>query len=261
MVATTVVAAVSAVVVTACTHPSEVTLPPTGDGWDYQIGGAYRLPEGVGVVARDGTDPPAADAYNICYLNAFQTQPDETDRWTDERPDLLLRDDVDDPIADPAWPDELLLDISTGANREALAELIAPRIEACAEHGFDAVELDNLDSFTRSAGRLGADDAVAHVRLLVAQAHRLGLAVAQKNTSELLPRQAEAGFDFAVVEECGRPQSCGAYVEVYGDRVFVVEYDRAGFEQACSRWPALAVVLRDRDVLPADEAGHVHDAC
>jgi hypothetical protein len=60
-----------------------VTLP-TGNGkFDYQLGGAYTPPSGTVTVVRDRTDPIAADLYNICYINAFQTQPDQedTDWW------------------------------------------------------------------------------------------------------------------------------------------------------------------------------------
>ena len=86
-------------------------------------------------------------------------------------------------------------------------------IETCARKGFDAVEFDNLDSWTRFDGtdRAGAvpfdeDDAVAYAARLTAIAHALGLAVGQKNTPQLDASTSldVIGFDFAVVEECGR---------------------------------------------------------
>ena len=76
---------------TACHRSEDVTLPPTGTQWDYQIGGGYPLPDGATIVSRDRTDTPAAGAYNICYVNGFQTQPDETDWGLTSHPDLVLR--------------------------------------------------------------------------------------------------------------------------------------------------------------------------
>ncbi len=45
------------------------------------------------------------------------------------------------------------------------------------------------------------------------------LAIAQKNSTEVLGRRAEMGTDFAVAEECNRYSECGDYTAVYGDQV------------------------------------------
>ena len=103
----------------------------------------------------------------------------------------------------------------------------------CAEDGYDAVELDNLDSFSRSRGLISAADARAFARLLVADAHAAGLAVAQKNWVELGARGPRIGFDFAVVEECGRWRECQGYVDVYGPAVLMVEYRDGDFTWTC----------------------------
>ena len=58
-----------------------VTPPPANGKFDYQIGGAYTPASNVAVVSRDRTDSPAAGKYNICYVNAFQTQPGEQSFW------------------------------------------------------------------------------------------------------------------------------------------------------------------------------------
>lgn len=50
-----------------------------------------------------------------------------------------------------------------------------------------------------------------------------------------------------MAEECGRYAECGDYVASYGNRVLVVEYRRADFTRACTRWGSrLGIVLRDR---------------
>src|SRR3546814_6194319 len=56
-------------------------LPPDGAAFDYQLGGAYPPPDGVEIVVRDRTAGPLEDAYSICYVNGFQTQPGEQDLW------------------------------------------------------------------------------------------------------------------------------------------------------------------------------------
>jgi hypothetical protein len=139
-------------------------------------------------------------------------------------------------------------------------------IEECADDGYDAVEFDNLDSYSRSEGAFGLDDAVAYATLLVDRAHAVGLAAAQKNTAELESRgRDEVGFDFAVVEECDAYDECPAFTEVYGDRVLAVEYSdelRDTFAGTCGRATTPAsTVLRDRDLVGPDDPGYVSERC
>jgi len=65
--------------------------PPVDAQVDYQLGGAYQPEPGIEVVARDRTERVAPGRYNICYVNAYQTQPGELGWWRDHRPQLLLR--------------------------------------------------------------------------------------------------------------------------------------------------------------------------
>jgi hypothetical protein len=243
------------------TSTSSAALWPAGAGFDYQLGGASPVPDGATVVARDSTDEPAGAGFDICYVNGFQTQPGA--EWPEP---LLVHDASGGLLVDPGWPDEHLLDISTPENREALAELQAPVVEGCAAAGFDAVEFDNLDSYSRSQGALDLDDAVAFATLLVQRTHDAGLAAAQKNTAELEARgRDEIGFDFAVVEECDRWDECSAFTDVYGDRVLDIEYAddlRGTFDDVCAREDTPAsTVLRDRDLVPADDPAYVYERC
>lgn len=233
---------------------------------DYQLGGPYALPAGVGGVVRDASEAPVPGAYSICYVNGFQTQPGERTTWLTEHPDLVLRDSEGKVVTDPGWPDEALLDTSTDATRAGITEVLTPTLRRCAEAGFDAVELDNLDSYTRSGGLLTADDALATATRLVAVAHGLGLAVAQKNAADLTRRgHDEVGFDLAVAEECHRWDECAAYTDVYGDQVIDVEYVddlRGTFAEVCADpqtpW---STVLRDRDLTTPASRAHVFEAC
>jgi hypothetical protein len=133
---------------------------PTDVVFDYQLGGAYEPASGVGGVARDSTDSPDPDRYSICYVNGFQSQPADREAWLAE-PDLVLTDDAGEPVIDENWPDELIFDLSTDDRRARIAERVGASITRCAESGFDAVEIDNLDSYTRSDGRLTVEDAIA----------------------------------------------------------------------------------------------------
>ena len=254
-------------------QPEPYAPPPENAGFDYQIGGDYPLPPGVSVVTRDwysGAAEPEP-VYSICYVNAFQTQADESGT---DRPDelsnwprrLVLRGLGDDP----KWGGEFLVDIRSAARRAQAAAWVQQMIEGCARKGFDAVEYDNLDSWTRFddtplADRVpfGKREALAYARLLATRAHAAGLAVGQKNTADVTAAQArQAGFDFAVAESCARFRECERYRRVYGNRVLAIEYRRRDFDDACRTvGRRISVVLRDRLVSPPGSPRYVFRSC
>ena len=247
--------------------------PPPNAGFDYQIGGDYPLPDGVSVVSRDWFSGQAAPdpAYSICYVNAFQTQANEqgTDR-PDERsnwPRKLVLDELGD---DPNWGGEYLIDISTAKHRERAARWVQQMIRGCAEGGYEAVEFDNLDSWTRFDGTplakrvpFGKREALSYAKELAKRSHRLDLAVGQKNTVDVDERRARrVGFDFAIAEECGRYDECERYRRAHGNEVIAVEYRRADFVKTCREvGDEISVVLRDRNVSRPDSPRYVYEAC
>ncbi|GAA5018779.1 endo alpha-1,4 polygalactosaminidase [Streptomyces siamensis] len=239
---------------TARSGKDAVELPPLHADFDYQIGGAYPPPAGVRVVSRDRAASPAPGLYNVCYVNAFQAQPQERGQWP---ADLLLRDTRGKVVVDEDW-DEALLDIRTPAKRERVAERVGRWIDDCADKGFDAVEPDNYDSYTRSNRLLTADDATAFITLLSAHAHARNLAIGQKNAVELAGVRARTGLDFAVAEECGEYDECGEYAKAFHDRVLVVEYTDSGLRRARSGYgDRLSIVRRDVLVSTPDSADYV----
>ncbi len=247
---------------TACAAPQGGPAAfPAGAVADYQLGGAYPPPAGVTVVTRDSLEAPASGLYSICYVNGFQTQPGAD--WPD---DLVVLDAAGDRVVDPNWPDENIIDISTAEKRSQAAERLFPAIDGCGDKGFDAVEFDNLDSYTRSGGVLTLDDAVAFATLLVDRAHAEGLAAGQKNTGELGTRgRDDIGFDFAVVEECDQFEECASFTDVYGERVIDIEYTdelRRPFDEVCAdaATPS-STILRDRDLTPEGSADYVYEHC
>jgi hypothetical protein len=231
-----------------------LALLPTGTDVDYQLGGATPAPDHVGIVVRDREAAPQDGRYNVCYVNGFQTQPHEKAFWR-KRPALVLRDEAGQPVEDQAWG-EWLLDLRTADKRKRIARIVTRWTARCADDGFAAVELDNLDSFTRSEGLLRRRHALRYARLLTKGAHRHGLAVGQKNLAGFDGHRV--GYDFAVSEECGRYDECDAYVADFGDQVLMVEYRVADFEETCAAYGEThAIVLRDRDLTPEG----VHEWC
>jgi len=247
--------------------------PPADAGFDYQIGGDYALPDGVSVVSRDWFSGRAAPdpAYTVCYVNAFQTQadergvnrPDERSSW----PRGLVLARLGD---DPHWGGEYLIDISTKKKRARAAAWVEQMVDGCADRGFDGVEFDNLDSWTRFNGTplkrkvpFGRADALAYAKLLARDSHERDLAVGQKNAAGITTRESgRVGFDFAVAEECGRYRECNRYTKVHGDHVIAIEYRRKDFRRTCEAvGDRISVVLRDRQVSRPGGDRYVYDSC
>lgn len=247
--------------VEATAPPSEfaITVPSADATFDVQLGGAYPPAANVDVVIRDRADPPEPGRYNICYVNAFQTQPGEAEMWA-EHPRLVLRDG-ERAVIDPAWPDEMILAPVGPRRQAALLAIVGPWIDRCAADGFDAVEFDNLDTFTRFPDRILEIHAVDYATRLVARAHAAGLAAAQKNTAELLPRRSEIGFDLVITEGCSAFGECVTFAAAAPGLVFDIEYDDEGLAAACAVEPPIAVVRRDLDLRPAGAPGHVRATC
>lgn len=267
--AVTAFAACAVVLLGGCAHGSAaaangVQTPPVAARFSYQIGGAYRPPAGTRIVDRDHDAAPAQGIYSICYVNAFQAQPEQTDWWLQHHPALLLRDRSGELVLDQQWH-EPLFDVSTQAARAQLIAVVGGWLDSCATRGYRGVEADNLDSYTRSRNELSAADALAFARLLIDRAHHDRLAIGQKNAAGLSSQGRRAGFDFAIAEECQRYDECDSYRHAYGDHVIEIEYSdnpRAAFTAACARrGRQISVTFRDRDVTPAGDPAHVERWC
>jgi hypothetical protein len=243
-----------------------VTPPPVNGQFDYQIGGAYTPASSVAVVDRDRGASPVSGKYNICYVNAFQTQPDEASFWTGSHADLLLKNSKGKYVSDPDWPGEYLLDTSTTTKRAGIAAIENGWIDGCKSKGFQAIEPDNLDSWTRSKKLLTQADNVAMATLLATHAHADGLAIAQKNTSDLGSiGKTQVGFDFAIAEECSVYDECDSYTGPYGNNVIEIEYTdnaRSAYTKACAaQGRTISVILRDRDVVPKGDSAYRYEYC
>ena len=245
---------------------NQITQFPSHAIFDYQLGGGYPPAPGIGGVSRDSLDMPAKDMYSICYVNGFQSQPDERMMWLKAHRALLLADEKGWPIVDPNWPDEFILNTATAKSRSQIAAIINRTINICAKKHFVAVEIDNLDSYTRSGGRLTENGALALARLYAVKAHALGLAIAQKNAGDLGKRgRGEVGFDFAVAEECRRFDECALYAHAYGSKVIDIEYTddlRGTIADTCAD-PQIpfSTIIRDRNLTRPGNATYFFHSC
>ena len=243
---------------------STVSLPDRSAGFDYQLGGAYVPPPGVTVVERDRTDAPSGAGYDICYVNGFQTQPDESETFFKQHPELIVQVGGK-PFVDPGWPDEYIFDTSTPAKRAALAATVQPWIAGCKTAGYTAVEIDNLDSFTRAGDFLTADGNIALAAEYAKIAHAAGLAIAQKNTVEQTARLRSAGYDFAITESCFYNEECDGYTGQYPvvlDVEYTDELGRDAFAAACksgSRPPVM--IMRDKFLVAKGSRGYFYQSC
>ena len=245
---------------------------PVNEPFDYQLGADYTPPDDVTVVARDWFGGnPLPNGYSICYVNAFQTEPDtegvdrpdEASNWPSE---LVLSELGDDPD----WDGEYLIDLATPVSRQTAAGWVEQMIQTCADKGFDAVEFDNLDSWTRFEGTpiadrvpFGPTEAADYAMLLTATAHASGMAAAQKNTLALAATTvAGIGFDFLIIEQCGQLGECATAAGLYGDEVLAIEYESDGFAAACDALgDRSSVVLRDLALSQPTSSTYVYEHC
>jgi Glycoside-hydrolase family GH114 len=244
----------------------KIVLPPANGRFDYQIGGAYKPLPSVKIVDRDRTSHPAPGVYNICYINAFQTQAYQDGWWEKHHPSLLLRNAKGKLVEDPGWPGEIILNTSTAADRTRLATIEDRWLKGCKTKGFNAVEPDNLDSNTRSQHLLTQAEDFKFAKLFVEDGHADGLAIAQKNDAEQSAHlRKTVHFDFAIAEECQVYNECSYYLKTYGDEVFEIEYTdngRAAYKKACAKRGAeISIILRDRNVVPRGNKHYVYKAC
>lgn len=284
-----------------------ITLPTANAQFDYQIGGIYTPVAAVGVVSRDRLVAPAAGKYNICYVNLMQTQPDEsgqsptnppygtTQWWKNNHFSALLPDesttDPTDVVIDVEW-DEVVFDLRTPAKRAALFEIQKPWLDGCKADGYDAIEPDNLDTYTRSTDAAGTQmmtfsHNAEYLKLIIPYAHSIGLAVAQKNVNSEFAGLAPLtgmnfvtsvspaqGFDFAIAEECQAYKECDEYTAVYGNMLFEIEYTdnnpnqtRSGVTKKAYAWACQdrgatqSIILRDRNVTPSGNSAYRYQVC
>jgi hypothetical protein len=155
----------------------------------------------------------------ICYFNAGAYQPGQPDesQWT-----AAMKGN---PVE--GWPGEFWTD----TRRSDVRAIMAARIQACKDKGFDAIEPDNLDGYSNNPGfPMTAADARDYVQFLSLKAHEAGLAIFLKNMTD----DGNAGtlgpwVDGVINEQCHQFSECGVYTTPYnyianGKPVLQTEY-------------------------------------
>lgn len=179
----------------------------------------------------------------ICYISVGS--------WEDWRPDAeqfpaeALGKDYD------GWPGEKWLDIR---QIEKLAPLMRARLDLCAAKGFDGVEPDNMEIYTNGTGfPLTYADQLQYARWLADEVHARGLAIGQKNASDMTADLVNT-FDFAITEDYFYYEEAEAmlpYIQA-GKPVFAAEYtDLPGdFAAFCRQAKTLrfSLILKNRDL-------------
>jgi hypothetical protein len=217
----------------ACTRPGggSCWYPPHLDRtghpmrWDWQIGRVTPLqragPHAVDIYDIDGflTTPaeiqrihtawPASTLAHpkaVCYLDLA---------WEDYRPDASPAPAGRFPAATLGkiyygYPEERWVDFR---QLDALKPMLNARIAMCASKGFDAVELDDIDSFdppSTTGFHLTPGDAQNYLAYAFNQVHRDGMTALWKN-SPLLARWGVRYTDGVVVEECYTYGGCPSW--------------------------------------------------
>ncbi|KAI6177326.1 Alpha-galactosidase [Aphelenchoides bicaudatus] len=249
--------------IVAVVNAVNVTLPPIHGRFDYQIGGPYKPKASVKIVDRDHSVSPVSGLYNLCYVNAFQTQPEQKKMWKTQYPDLLLKTASGKLVQDPGWPGEFMLDTRTNSSRDGLFNVVKAWIDECAQKGFQAIEPDNLDSYSRSKNLITKQNNLDFAKMLANYSHSLGLAFGQKNDASITTTERDyVGFDYGIVEECQKYKECPKYDALYGDRWIEIEYTNKAFKKACKkRGKRVSIIRRDRDVVKRGKKKYVYKVC
>lgn len=212
---------------TSCSPPSNPEAsywrPAQGQQWQVQLDGGLDSSVEADVYEVDGVDTTdqdlraakASGAHLVCYFNAGA--------WEDWRPDAdqFPRSVLGEALE--GWDGERWLDVR---RRDVVVPIMAKRMEACKERGFDAVDPDNVNGHSNQTGfPLSRTDEITYLRELSRMAHELGLAFGLKNSADLLD-VLEPEVDFAVNEQCHEFDECEAYGPFLraGKPVIVIEY-------------------------------------
>jgi hypothetical protein len=208
-----------------CWYPPHLNSRGKPMRWDWQIGRTFPLKRAgqraVDIYDIDGflttraqirrirTAWPAstlAHPRTVCYLDLA---------WEDYRPDGSPSPAGMFPAATLGrvyfgYPEERWVDFR---QLDALKPMLTERIAMCARKGFDAVELDDIDSFDppKTTGfYLTPGDAQNYLAFAFNLIHSYGMTALWKNSPALV-RWGARYSDGAVVEECFVYHECGSW--------------------------------------------------
>ncbi|KAJ3191937.1 hypothetical protein HK101_007258 [Irineochytrium annulatum] len=165
----------------------------------------------------------------ICYVNVGSLEDDSSVRADfSQFPASVIGN------AYPGW-DEKFLDTRSPIVRS----LMQARFQAAANAGCDAIEPDNIDTYTSDTGfGLTCDDALEYVTWISKTVRGMGMLLADKNAIDLMqryPQQMVELTDFAIIEECHATGTCALFAPYIaaGKPVYAVEYTSSGSKGGC----------------------------
>ncbi len=133
-----------------------------------------------------------------CYIDAGTYESWRPDAKS-YPPSLLGKGDI-------GWIGERWVDIADP--NATFAQILEKRVKLCKEHGFQAVDFDNVDGYQNNTGfKISPTQQLSFNTFLANLAHHYGLLVALKNDLDQFKSLAPK-FDFAVEESCIQYQAC-----------------------------------------------------
>ena len=238
--------------------PADWWKPPLATSWQWQLGeDAIDMSFDVDMYDIDlfdhSADTVAAlhaqGSKVVCYISVGSYEDWRPD--ADQFPEAVLGKDYE------GWEGEKWLDIR---QIDLLAPIMRARLDLCKSKGFDAVEPDNMDSYTNDTGfPLTAADQLAYNRWLATEAHARGLSIGMKNDPDQVADLVD-DFDWALTEGCFDQGWCEEMMPFLqaGKPVFAAEYTDTQITLAdfCPAAATLGInaILKDRELTAQRQA-------
>lgn len=219
--------------------PSAGRLMP-GTTWYWQLQGAINTSVQAQVYDIDLFDTVPAVIQSlkasgrtvICYFSAGSYE-----EW---RPDAAqfpaagLGSNLD------GWPGERWLDVRNAQVRSIMAQ----RMDHAVELGCDGLEPDNIDGYSNKNGvGLTKQDQINYNTFLAEEAHKRGLLIALKNSTDLVNSLVDV-YDFAVVEECFKYNECSEYTPFAAQNKAILSAEYTAFSSSkCTQAKNLGISL------------------
>jgi len=222
-----------------------------GDQAGLAISGA---PNVTAVVEASVAAIHAEGAHAICYVDAGTAENWRSD-YREFAPGVL-----GGPLA--GWPGENFININdwagpAGPGDETLQQIVSNRIALCRQEGFDAIEADNVDTY--SDGNLGGfiitqAQEETYITNLVRIAHSDGLAFFLKNeiNGDSLIADISPQVDGEITEQCWQYTECSA-LQIFAQKhkpILDVEYQTFPESTLCPEALAfpMATIQTDMDL-------------
>ena len=181
----------------------------------------------------------AMGAHAICYLDAGSAE-----SW---RSDYRKFDpaEMGGPLS--GWPDERFIDVADWSKPvpkryETLRTIMSYRIGLCRREGFDAIEADNVNTYTNGdlgGFRLSMAEERTYVERLILLAHHDHLAFFLKNeiNGDGLLKELAPKVDGEIDEQCWQYSECAALRIFVGERkpILNIEYEKIPRDKLCPR--------------------------